>query len=376
MRELLPIFIICISGALLTDMLSLYDHENKEYVHKVKFFFVIITLIAAVFCGLRISYNDTYSYRHLYDIVDTTQPFFADFSWQLSESTGFKMVYKAMAYMGWDVQLFLMAFALFDVGVFFWFVFKYSRSYTLSVFLLFATGVYTFCFAAIMQCTATAFALIGVDLFFRRRPVGFLLFVLIGCSFHTYCFIYFIIPLMVSQPWHQRTYAIIAATLIVAILFTGFIRLVIGITSATGEQYTVDSFTSEGVNVIRVLVSFVTPLLSYLVRDDLKKSDDKVMNVAINLCIVHACIMFLGLFGTANYFARLANYFLVFQCIALPYLVDRFFSNEQSGFLSVKTIMVTGYTGYFIYGTGMVNGGFDALFSGITIGDFLSLFSR
>ena len=195
-------------------------------------------------------------------------------------------------------------------------------------------------------------------------------------SFHTYCFIYFIIPLMVSQPWHQRTYAIIAATLIVAILFTGFIRLVIGITSATGEQYTVDSFTSEGVNVIRVLVSFVTPLLSYLVRDDLKKSDDKVMNVAINLCIVHACIMFLGLFGTANYFARLANYFLVFQCIALPYLVDRFFSNEQSGFLSVKTIMVTGYTGYFIYGTGMVNGGFDALFSGITIGDFLSLFSR
>ena len=374
MRELLPIFAICMAGAVLTDSFSLYDHEDNRYVYRERFFFIIITVAAAVFCGLRRGYNDTFSYRHMYEIVDTSRPFFADFSWKLSESFGFKIAYKAMAYLGWDAQIFLMVFALFDVGVVFWFVFRHSRSITLSVFLLFATGVYTFCFAAIMQCTATAFALIGVDLFLRNKKIGFLIFVLIGCTFHTYGLVYLIVPLMVSPPWERQTYTIIAATLVAAILFSSFIRLVVGITSATGELYTEGDFGSGGVgvNIFRVLVTAVTPLLSYFVRDRLKRSDDALINISVNLCIVQACIMVLGMIGTANYFARLANYFLVFQCIALPYLVDRYFSDE-TGVLSTKTAMIAGYSGYFYYAEAIANGGFDALHSEVTLRSFLAL---
>ena len=373
MTELLPVFIICMAGAILTDMFSVYDHKENKYVYKVGVFFLVIAVVASVFCGLRRGYNDTYAYRHMFELVDTSRPFFSDFRWTLAESPGFKIVYKAMAYMGWDTQLFLMSFALFDVGTVFWFAFRYSRSFTMTVFMIFATGVYTFCFAAIMQCTATAFALIGVDFLLRRRPLGFLVAILVGCTFHTYCVIYFIVPLMVSQPWERRTYSFIIATVVAAILFSMFIRIIVGITSATGESYTETELTSGGVNPFRLLVALVPVVLSFLVRDDLRKSDDMLVNISVNLCIVQACILFLGLFGTGNYFARLANYFLIFQCIAIPWLVDRFFSSRGDGVLSVKTAMVAGYAGYFIYADGIVNGGFDASFSRIALPAFVSL---
>jgi hypothetical protein len=375
MTELLPVFIACIAGAVLTDAFSLYDHEEHRYVYKEKVFFIIIALVAAVFCGLRRGYNDTYNYRHLYEIVDVSRPFFSDFSWKLSESFGFKIAYKAMAYLGWDVQIFLMLFALFDVGTVFWFVFRHSRSLTLSVFLLFATGVYTFCFAAIMQCTATAFCLIGVDRYLKNRPLGFLLFVLIGCTFHTFCLVYLIVPFLVSPPWNNKTYAIIIATLVAAILFSEFVRLVIGITSATGEIYTEGDFSSGGarVNIFRVLVTGVTSVLSFIARDKLCRSDDRLINISVNLCLIQLSIMFLGLFGTANYFARMANYFLIFQCIALPYLVEKYFVSESDGILSMKTMMIAGYSGYFIYAEAIIFGGFDTLHSGVSLNSFLSL---
>ena len=376
MTELLPVFIICMAGAILTDMFSLYDHKENRYVYKIGVFFLVIAVVAGVFCGLRRGYNDTYAYRHLYEIVDTSQPFFSDFRWTLAESPGFKIVYKAMAYMRWDTQLFLMSFALFDVGTVFWFAYRYSRSFTMTVFMIFATGVYTFCFAAIMQCTATAFGLIGVDLLIRRRPLGFLFAVLIGCTFHTYCTIFLIVPLMVSQPWERRTYSFIIATVVAAILFSMFIRIIVGITSATGESYTETELTAGGVNPFRLLVALVPVVLSFLARDDLRKSDDMLVNISVNLCIVQACILFLGLFGTGNYFARLANYFLIFQCIAIPWLVDRFFSLRKSGVLSIKTAMIAGYAGYFIYAEGIVNGGFDTSFSRITLPAFVSLLVR
>ena len=79
MKELLPVFIICMAGAILTDMFSLYDHKENRYVYKVGVFFLVIAVVAGVFCGLRRGYNDTYAYRHLYEIVDTSAGMFRSF---------------------------------------------------------------------------------------------------------------------------------------------------------------------------------------------------------------------------------------------------------------------------------------------------------
>lgn len=42
----------------------------------------------------------------------------------------------------------------------------------------------------------------------------------------------------------------------------------------------------------------------------------------MNLSLLNGEIMFVALFGTVNYFARLANYFYIFPIIALPRLFN------------------------------------------------------
>ena len=56
--------------------------------------------------------------------------------------------------------------------------------------------------------------------------------------------------------------------------------------------------------------------------------------------------MFVGLFGTANYFARLANYFLIFQSQALPWILKKIGGRDGK---MLTILMVLGFIAYFYY---------------------------
>ncbi|WRK52213.1 EpsG family protein [Coprobacillaceae bacterium CR2/5/TPMF4] len=79
----------------------------------------------------------------------------------------------------------------------------------------------------------------------------------------------------------------------------------------------------------------------------------------MNLTILNAEIMFIGLFGTANYFGRLANYFLIFQALCLPHLFKAF--NETSRKL-ITSACIIGFLLYFYYAN-VINQNFDSMFN-------------
>lgn len=54
---------------------------------------------------------------------------------------------------------------------------------------------------------------------------------------------------------------------------------------------------------------WIPTALSFILKDKLINDGSRAENLFINLSMINAEIMFLGLFGTANYFARLANFF-------------------------------------------------------------------
>ena len=72
----------------------------------------------------------------------------------------------------------------------------------------------------------------------------------------------------------------------------------------------------------------------------------KTDSLMFNLAMLNALIMFVGLFGTANYFARLANYFLPGQIITIPVLLRRWKPSQRR---VLTMICIVGYLGYFIY---------------------------
>jgi transmembrane protein EpsG len=141
-----------------------------------------------------------------------------------------------------------------------------------------------------------------------------------------------------------------------------------------GEEYDAASFSGEGINPFRLAVTAVPLVISFLARfqiEDMDEDQEKANFLFTNLAILNAEIMFVGLFGTANYFARLANYFQIFQVLALPWLFRFFTPQSKRGIIGLA---VVGYILFSFYENGILRP-FDNGYSYIPLVDYLkSLF--
>lgn len=372
MRTLLPIFICGLVLAFLSDRASIYEldaYGERKYVHREWLLYFAMALILAVFVGLRTRGNDTSAYLRAYELLETGWTAIQAIDWKdLAGAPGFTFVNILLKTLGASTQTFLMVYALFTVITYLWFLRKYSCNMFFSVFLFFTMGVYGFTMAAIKQTTAVAFLVIATDRAIRKKYVSFVVLVLIAELFHPYAFVYLIVPFLAFTPWSGKTYLLLAFTTVAAFGLQYFLEPILSFTEAIGGNYDETSFVGEGVNIFRVLVVWVPVALSFMAQRPMRADEDRTSNIMMNLSMVNAMVMFIGLFGTANYFARLANYFLIFQTLSLPWVLKYFTAGSRS-FLTASA--VAGYLGYYYYGAAIANGSFDSIYSFTTFPEFL-----
>ena len=157
----------------LSEMQSDYQMNpdgGRVCVRKDRLFYFIMIVLAAGFVGLRASYNDTYTYRQIYEKMDVSRPIFETVNFfDLSTSPGFVFVNYLMRHANITTEGYIMIYSLFDVGVVLWFIRRHTNTIAFSTFFFFATGIYTFSMAAIMQTTALAFCLLAVDRMLERK---------------------------------------------------------------------------------------------------------------------------------------------------------------------------------------------------------------
>jgi len=176
-----------------------------------------------------------------------------------------------------------------------------------------------------------------------------------------------LVPLLLFTPWTKMTYWMLGVFGAAGILLQPLMGTIINITTMLGEGYSVEEFSGEGVNPFRLAVVAVPVVLSFMTRRVIAKKNDRVMNVMVNLVTLNAAIMYVALFGTANYFARLANYFLIFQCITIPWLFSNF--DRQTRQWLIPAAMAC-YVLYFYYSNG-ISQPFDDYYSAISLREYL-----
>ena len=89
----------------------------------------------------------------------------------------------------------------------------------------------------------------------------------------------------------------------------------------------------------------------------------------MNLTMLNGAIMFVGLFGTANYFGRLANYFLLFQSLSLPWMLKKIGGMDRR---MLTILMVLGFAAYFYYAN-VINQPFDQDFARLSLAEYFKL---
>ena len=328
----------------------------------------MLIILLGFFCGLRLWGNDTATYRQMYQQMPLWNDFLIENKYDFASGIGFGTLTSLLKTWGLSEQDYLVFYAFATAIPYVMFVRRFSKSMVFGVFLMFTTGFYTFSLAAIKQCMATGLCLVAVGYAVDRKWVRYLLFVGLGMLFHPYAMVYLLVPLMMFKPWGTRTLLYMALFMAVGFYLDTLLGTILNITDMMGAKYSEEEFLGEGVNIFRVLVSFVPMILAALYGKNLFLHSSREDNLMFNLAMLNALIMFVGLFGTANYFARLANYFLPAQVIVLPWILRRAHPKDQSWLIP---LCVIGYTGYFVYENGIYHP-FDQYYSHISIWDYIS----
>lgn len=373
MFELLPIMGISILLAYISGSRSKYDHTLERYVSKESTIWFFMSVLMILFVGLRYHYNDTAGYRIAYSAYDASTSVFKGIVWSPARFPGFMLVNHLLAKLGFSEQSFLMTYAIITVGIYLWFLRKYTNNLPLTIFLFLTMGVYTFCLAAIKQTVAVAFCLLATDRAIQKKYGPFVFWIAVAMLFHAYSFMYLIVPFLMFKPWSRKTWVLLSLFGVAGVSLQFLIGRVVDVTTMLGAEYDIAALSGEGVNIFRVLVVWAPVFLSLMVRNKIEQSEDPINNLMFNLTMLNAEIMFVGLFGTANYFGRLANYFLIFQCIAIPWVLSFFPRRERNTYM---TITVVGFILYAIYAYA-INDKFDYFFSSVSLFDYIrSLFTH
>ena len=371
MKTLIPIIVISLLLAYLSQRQSLRKPnklDRLEYIYKDKFFYFLMAFSLAFFVGLRTRGNDTYTYRQMYE---NTQPGLNPLqllvSTELASSPGLSCLTAILRNVGATTQDYFMVCALFTVLTYLWFLRKYTTDIWLSVFYFITMGTYTFTMAAIKQTMAVAFLVIATDRAIEKKWLQYAFWMVIAELFHPYAFIYLVVPFLSFRPWSRSTLLLLAGTLVMALSLSRFMGSIGDLTDALGFDYSENEFAGAGVNIFRVIVVWVPLVLSFICKGQLHYSQNRTQNMIINLSMMNSVIMFIGLFGTANYFARLANYFLIFQCLALPMILQQFTHSSER---QLRLLSEIGFLGYLYYGEAIANGSFDNNYAFISVTDF------
>ena len=335
---------------------------------------IITTLLAIIlifFCGLRVWGNDTVTYLQMYDQA----PLFNDLLSNKSEISfsgglGFHYAMSILKTLGFSSQNFLMFFSVITIIPYIVFIHKYSEKMTWGIFMMFVTGVYTFSMAAIKQSLATAFCLMAVDAAIEKKWWKYTLWMILAILSHPYAAIYLIVPFLFFKPLTKKTYILCVCMIVLGLCMGPLMNTILDVTSLMGANYTEESFSGAGVNIFRVLVCFAPIILGFLYGKELFIISKREDNVIFNITMMNALIMFVGLFGTANYFARLANYFLIGQVIILPWILERVNKKDKKW---LKIACVVGYCLYFIF-ENAIKKSFDLEYAQITIWEYISSF--
>lgn len=371
MRKLIPILGITFFLAFLSEWRSprrMNRLDRPEYIYKDRFFYFLMAFALAFFVGLRTRGNDTYTYRQMYENMAVGQdPVRLMLSTELASAPGLNFLTAVLRNAGASTQDYFMVCALFTVLTYLWFLRKYTTDIWLSVFYFVTMGVYTFTMAAIKQTMAVAFLVIATDRAIEKKWIQYAFWMVIAELFHPYAFIYLVVPFLAFRPWSRYTKLLLVGTVIVAMFLSRFMGAIGDMTDALGFDYSENEFAGAGVNIFRVIVVWVPLILSFICKRQLRHTENRVQNMIINLSMMNSVIMFIGLFGTANYFARLANYFLIFQCLALPMILQQFTRSSEK---QLRALSMVGFLAYFYYAEAIANGAFDNDYNFIGVLDY------
>ena len=237
---------------------------------------------------------------------------------------------------------------------------KYSENFVFSILLFFTLGLYVSNFAAMKQCIAMATLTYAIPKLLEKKYVQYYIIVLVATLWHSYALMFAILPIFTRKPWTTVTYLTIAAVIAVLLTFETTISEFLEYAEDLGKDISeTEVFETDSINVFRLAVFGVPPLLSFIFQSRLKSGMVRDENVMVNMSILSFLIMCLGLASAGNLFGRSAIYFEIGTIVILPWIVRKLFTKKSAEL--VFGIAALSYIAFFMYDIRNFSSGYRAI---------------
>ncbi len=337
---------------------------------KADIFMVIVIAWMTCFSFLRTSYNDTLTYIDSFRNAEALAEGFANGTFTDWTGNPWSMFYRSLMHdltanyhIYFFFPAFLSSFAVVKLCK------RYSVSPAFSLLIFFSIGTYVMYIAALKQCLAMFFLLLALPYAIDKKYVQFYLLVVVAIFFHTHAFMFAIVPLLLEKPWGKVSWGLLAATAFAMATYDftlgAFMEYAQSIGALVAE---VEVFDDHQINVLRVLVYWVPALLALLFRKRLFSNSGRMENLFVNMSMVSAFILTIGLVRGANLYARMAAYFEIGTAIALPWMFQKLFTRRSEKFVTIAAAVL--YFGYFLYEFA-ISKDFGSSYSSISLWEFV-----
>lgn len=326
------------------------------------------------FSFLRTSYNDTYTYIRTFQEAETVAEGIAKGTFTDWTGNPWSMLYRSFMHDltdNYHIYFFFPAFlSSFAVVKLFK---RFSVDPAISLLIFFSVGTYVMYIAALKQCLAMFVLLLALPYAVDKKYVRFYLLVLVAIMFHTHAFMFAIVPLLVEKPWGKVTWIFLGATLFAMATYDSTLGAFMEYAQSLGALVAeIEVFDDHQINALRVLVYWVPAILAFLFRQRLFCDSGRVEHLFVNMSIVSAFILTIGLVQGANLYARMAGYFEIATAVALPWMIKKLFTKQSAQFVTITASVL--YFGYFLFEFG-ISKDFGNEYQAITLWEFIrSLF--
>lgn len=379
MRQLVLLYWGCVFLMYLSQVYypvetQLQGHQSGKhhFMRKKSDIFVIIVIFwLSAFSFLRTSYNDTANYIGTFNSAQTVAEGIANGTFTDWTGNPWSMLYRSLMreltdnyHIYFLIPAVLSSFAAVKLFK------RYSVNPAFSLLIFFSLGTYIMYMAALKQCLAMFFLLLALPYALDKKYIRFYLLVFVAILFHTHAFMFAIVPLLLEKPWGKVTWALLGATIFAMLTYDytlgAFMEYAQSIGALVDEG---ELFDGHSINVLRVLVYWIPALLALIFRRRLFTDSTKEENLFVNMSIVSAFILTLGLVQAANLFARMAGYFEIATAIALPWIIKKLFTKQSARLVTILACIL--YFGYFMFEF-TVSKDFGSDYSAISLWQFIT----
>lgn len=295
---------------------------NSKYQSRVLVYMSLAIIFGILFfiSGFRTNIGDTYFYAHSYKLLGEKMQYIPlkEILESFTGEKGFNYMQVAMNLVTPDPQILILVCAFITNALNLHSIYKYTKPFEMGIYLYFATVIFYVTMNGMRQALVAAVFFWGVRYIIKGKWLPYMIMIVILATFHSSALLLLPVYFIVRQKaWGKTFWITCGIGLLFFIAFPVLKPFVVNILQDTSYgEYGSDMVQAEkGVNLVRVLVMLVPPLLAYSVREKLSETWEE-SSIFIYMSVFNFLFMLLGV--QYLYFYRVCVYFELFNLALLP----------------------------------------------------------